>query len=90
MQEKKTQQLDRRNTPTDVVPVCSNCGLSLKAPRDKGGVADVQTLSNSPEEHLTDLGMSDVLSRLARDKLPATLRGVIPLLTEVRSPLAQI
>ena len=41
----------RRNIPEDVVPVRSNCGLPLKVPRDKDGVADVKTLYNSPEEH---------------------------------------
>ena len=48
--EKKTQQLDIRSTPTSAAPARSNCGLSLKVPRGKGGVADVKTLANNSEE----------------------------------------
>ena len=50
MQERNTQQLDRRSTPTSAAPARSNCGLSLKVPRGKGGVADVKTLANNSEE----------------------------------------
>ena len=62
---KNTQQFGRRNTytPTDAAPVRSNCDTLLKVPRGKDGVACLKTLLNNSEEHLTDLGMSDVLSR---------------------------
>ena len=75
MQEKKTQQLGRSIIPLSAVPAQGSMVEGLKAPGGKSGALDVKTLSNGPEEHLTDLGMSDVLSRLARDKLPATPGG---------------
>ena len=51
------QQLVKRNTytPTNVPQVCGFCGLSLKVPRGKDGVADLKTFSNNLDAALTGL-----------------------------------
>ena len=74
MQE-KTQQLGRSSIPVSAVPAHGSMVEGLKAQGGKSGALDVKTLSNNPEEHLTDPGMSDVLLRLARDKLPVLSGG---------------
>ena len=75
---KNTQQLGRRfrntYTPTGAAPASSNCDSSLKVPRGKDSVASLKTLPNNSEEHLTDLGMSDMLILLARVKLPPNFK----------------
>ena len=55
MQEKNTQQLERRNTytPTGAAPARCNCDPSLKAVRGSCGVADLKTLSNNSKAHIT-------------------------------------
>ena len=51
------QQLVKRDTytPTDIPQVRSNCGLSLKVLRGRGGVADLKTFSNNLDAALTGL-----------------------------------
>jgi len=71
--QRNMQQLGRRNayTPLDAAPVPSSVATWLNSPERVGTVlCGFKTHPNNSEEHLTDLGMPDVLFLLARVKLP--------------------
>jgi N6-L-threonylcarbamoyladenine synthase len=55
------QKLVKRNTytPTNVSQVRSNCDQPLKALRERGGVSELKTLSNSPDATLTAKGQAE-------------------------------
>ena len=75
--QRNMQQLGRRNayTPWDAAPVPSSVATWLNSSERVGAVlCGFKTHPNNSEEHLTDLGMSGVLLRLARVKLPITPR----------------
>ena len=97
MTEENMQQLESRNTyaPMDAVLVHSNCDLSLKVLRSRGGVTSLKTFSNNSEEHHShNSGSSDlrvqnnivyVLNMRGKSLMPTTQQKANKILKQGRA-----